>query len=235
MIGSFKYRASISERMDAPDAPENEVDKTLKYIDFVNRTLGGYPVLIRGLKTLMRRFPEGSSLRVLDVGCGAGHQIRYLREWFNRRQISAVLAGVDLNPVAIQKAKSLPGNENIAIHCNDALSGDCDYEVYDIVICSLFLHHLSDQQIVKLFKMWNKSGVSVLINDLHRSFAAWLLFRIFAWVTNAPRMAKFDGAASVRNAFTKKELLALGKASGYNCVSVRWRWAFRYEMILSNE
>lgn len=235
MMNSFKYRASIPEKMDAADAPGNEVDETLKYIDFVNRKLGGYKVLTRGLNHLMRRLPKSNHLQVLDVGCGAGYQLRYLQHWFNREKIPAVLAGLDLNPASISKAKSLPGNEKVFMHCGDALSNDFDYGVYDIVVCSLFLHHLSDQQIVKLFKMWNKSGVAVLINDLHRSFAAWFLFRFFAWVTNAPQMAKYDGAASVRNAFSRQELLAFAAQSGFKRVSLKWRWAYRYELILSND
>ena len=49
---------------------------------------------------------------------------------------------------------------------------------YDLVLCSAFLHHFSDQEISELLKNWvSGSTAGVVISDLHRNLLAYLGIR----------------------------------------------------------
>src|SRR5919106_574491 len=77
---------------------------------------------------------------------------------------------------------------------------------FDVVTCSLFLHHLSaDEGIALLANMENAARRLVLVNDLARSpfnfVSVWLACRL---LTRSP-VVRFDGPASVRSAFTPAE------------------------------
>ncbi len=235
MMPSFAQRATLPEKMDAPDADPAEVARTVKYIDFTHRALGGYRVIQNGLLSLLQGFPKGSRVRILDVGCGAGYQLKYLLSNKNLKNWQCEFTGMDLSADSIAEAQSLLPDSGVKFVCRNALDADFDYASYDIVICSLFLHHLSDEQISQLLRLWNKSNVHVLINDLHRSPMAWILFRMFALLTAAPAMARYDGALSVRKGFSRKELLDFCRDAGYSRIHLKWRWAFRYELMPKHE
>lgn len=232
---SFAQRATLPERMDASDADPAEVARTVKYIDFTHRTLGGYRVIQNCLLDLLQAFPKGSKVRILDVGCGAGYQLKYLLSNKKLKNWKCEFTGLDISSGSIAEAQRLLADTEVRFVCSDALDSDFDYASYDIVVCSLFLHHLSDEQIRRLLSLWNKSKVHVLINDLHRSPMAWLLFRLFALFTAAPAMARYDGALSVRKGFARNELLDFCRTAGYTRIHLRWRWAFRYELMPGHE
>lgn len=55
------------------------------------------------LRTEIRRYGRSGGRALLDVGCGTGHHLQYLRRWYD-------CAGVDLSPQMLQVAhRRLPG------------------------------------------------------------------------------------------------------------------------------
>ena len=44
---------------------------------------------------------------------------------------------------------------------------------FDIVCCTLFLHHFPQKDLVKLLKQFKVQSEKVIINDLHRHFLAY--------------------------------------------------------------
>lgn len=221
--------------MDLPDVDPLELSKTLDYLSFVNSVLGGDHLLLKGLTEIMQRSPEKRLWRILDIGCGRGDQLQIIQKWAQKQPGVIVISGLDNNPENIRLARKNSTLQNVTFYCSDALSEDFGYEQFDIVCCTLFLHHLSDFEAEQLLRLLNKSKTKVLINDLHRSPVAWFLFKCFALITAAPRIARHDGAMSVRNAFKKQDLVDLSKKSGFKNLSVNWKWAFRYQVLLDHD
>ena len=98
-----------------------------------------------------------------------------------------------------------------------------------MVTCSLFLHHLSeDEAIALLTNMENAAERLILVNDLWRSrfnyCAVWFACHL---LTRSP-VVRFDGPASVRSAFTPAEALALAERAGLHGATVRSRFPCRY-------
>lgn len=235
MFFPLKYRSCQPELMDDPEADRVQLRNTLRYIDFSNRWLGGYEVLLSGLEKVIRENPEKKVWRILDVGCGGGDQLLALSQWAEKQSVNVQLSGLDNNPEVISAARLNSALDGFNLICADAMDSEFNYADYDLVCCTLFLHHLDDEKISRLFRLWNKSGIFVLINDLHRSRAAWILFNLFALITAAPSMARHDGALSVKKSFKRDELQNFAFEAGFKKADIQWKWAFRYQVLLGHD
>jgi hypothetical protein len=100
---------------------------------------------------------------------------------------------------------------------------------YDVVMCSLFLHHLTDDQAtVVLAKMATGARRLVTASDLIRSrmglAIAWGASRL---LTRSP-VVHTDAVRSVRAAFTRGEIKQRADAAGLSGATVSWRWPWRF-------
>ncbi|MEM9024728.1 MAG: SAM-dependent methyltransferase, partial [Bacteroidota bacterium] len=55
--------------------------------------------------------------------------------------------------------------------------------------------------------------------------------RFLTWAFRGSHLVRHDAPLSVLRAFRKKELLHLLKAAGISGAQVRWKWAFRFQVI----
>jgi 2-polyprenyl-3-methyl-5-hydroxy-6-metoxy-1,4-benzoquinol methylase len=100
---------------------------------------------------------------------------------------------------------------------------------FDVVVCSLFLHHQSGEEAVALLAQMRQLATRlVLVNDLVRSSTgyslAWLATRV---LTRSP-VVHVDGPRSVAAAFTLREARELAEAAGLGGARVVRRWPCRY-------
>jgi ubiquinone/menaquinone biosynthesis C-methylase UbiE len=101
---------------------------------------------------------------------------------------------------------------------------------FDVVMCSLFFHHLTDDQCVQSLKeMWRTARVLIIVNDLHRHRIAHASIVLLSSLFSHSIMVKHDGAASVRRAFRPEELAALARRSG---IPGRVYRSFPYRLVL---
>jgi hypothetical protein len=99
------------------------------------------------------------------------------------------------------------------------------------VTCSLFLHHLSEDEAVALLaNMATAARHLILVNDLARSrfnyAAVWVACRV---LSRSP-VVRFDGPASVRSAFTPAEALQLAERAGLHGATALARFPCRFLM-----
>jgi 2-polyprenyl-3-methyl-5-hydroxy-6-metoxy-1,4-benzoquinol methylase len=93
---------------------------------------------------------------------------------------------------------------------------------YDVLTCSLFLHHLSDSDAVTLLrKMRDAARSAVVVNDLTRGPLTLGLVTLGSRLLSRSPVVLFDAPASVRAAFTPAELRGLAKAAGLDGATVR--------------
>jgi hypothetical protein len=103
----------------------------------------------------------------------------------------------------------------------------------DIVIASLFCHHLKDDELNELFN-WCAlhAKTAVIINDLHRHPLAYYSI---AWLTSLfsrSYLVKNDAKLSVLRGFKSKELISLVSRTGFQQITIKWCWAFRWLLII---
>ena len=97
-----------------------------------------------------------------------------------------------------------------------------------MIHCSLFLHHLNDDEISGLLKFSYDNKCILVINDLHRNSIAYYSITFLTKLFSNSRLVRNDAPLSVLRGFKKKELIKLLSDSGYNEFSVKWIWAFRF-------
>jgi 2-polyprenyl-3-methyl-5-hydroxy-6-metoxy-1,4-benzoquinol methylase len=87
---------------------------------------------------------------------------------------------------------------------------------FDIVMCSLALHHFAWEEAVEILQRLKGLGErAVLISDLVRSVAGLLGVYLLTSTLFRDPMTKFDGRLSIRRAFSFAEMSRLAAEAGW--------------------
>lgn len=233
---SFRQRASETEDMDDFSVQGEALDGALRFLAFVNRFLGGHQIILQALDKTLRQLEWVDiqpGMHLLDLGCGGGDTLMEVAKWSRKQELDLQITGIDANPNILAFArKNTSEHPEINYIEGNFLAQDFDWKPYQIVVCSLILHHFEDEQILSLLKKFPK-GTIVIINDLQRHRLAYVLFKVLCFITSAPPMASKDGALSVRKGFRRKELESFMRRCDVTHYDLSWRWAFRYQLILA--
>jgi SAM-dependent methyltransferase len=211
--------------MDRPDLPADQHHHALDALARLNRWSRSDRILWGPIRRLAR---SDLPLRILDVACGAGDVLIGLANRARRAGLRFELRGIDISPTAIDHARKQTGNLSIQFEQADALAGPLPAG-FDVIISSLFLHHLTDEQAVELLRRMAAAAERlVLINDLRRSRAGWLLAAAACRLLTRSPVVHADGPLSVARAFTPAEALGIAERAGLHGATVSRRWPFRF-------
>jgi 2-polyprenyl-3-methyl-5-hydroxy-6-metoxy-1,4-benzoquinol methylase len=237
MMLNTKYRTDKPEIMD-DFAMEGEILRdALDKISKINQLLGGNLLTLQGVKELILGTPQSRSITILDVGCGNGDMLRNLADFGKNKKLNFQLIGIDANNFTINHARNLSKNyPNIHYSCENVFDKAFQELKYDIVLCTLTLHHFKDDEIIELLDVFCKNAkIGIVINDLHRSRIAYRLFQALCFVFSLNKMSREDGLTSILRGFRKEELIRFSKILNRNQYTVKWKWAFRYQWIVKSE
>jgi len=173
-------------------------------------------------------------ITILDVGCGNGDMLRELAIYGKNKGWTFNLIGIDANPNTINYAKQLSKMyNNIQYNCLNVFSNEFSSLNYDIALCTLTLHHFTEDEILNVMSVLTKnSTLGVIINDLHRSTLAYYLFQVVCLVFRLSKISTADGSTSILRGFKKNELIDFSKKLSFNNYHIHWKWAFRYQWII---
>lgn len=234
MLINIKYRSDAVEIMDN-FAMEGEVLKdALDKIAIINRLLGGNQLTLQGVKKLLNNSVNFELITIVDVGCGNGDMLRELADFGLKNNLNLNLIGIDANLFTINYAiKCSQEYTNISYQCLDIFDKVFNEIKYDIVLCTLTLHHFKNNEIEKLLQVfYSNSKIGIVINDLHRSKVSYYLFHLLCFVLRLNYMSKQDGLTSILRGFKKKELVAFSKDLCFKTYTIQWKWAFRWQWII---
>ena len=208
---------------------------TLDKLEIINRFLGGNSVTINGLKNLLKNQSKNKTITIVDLGCGNGDILRDVAKFGRKNNYSFNLIGIDANLAAIEYAKELSKEySELSFKTIDILSEDFKKQSYDVVLCTLFLHHFKNEEIISFLKTTtDKATIGVVVNDLHRHKLAYYLFKLIGFFIKN-KMVRQDGLTSVLRAFKRKDLENIAKEMKVH-FSIQWKWAFRYLWILKKD
>lgn len=234
MALNTKYRTDKPEIMD-DFALEGEILRdALDKIAKINQLLGGNQLTLRGVQELIQQSKK-EEIVIVDVGCGNGDMLRTLADFGLNNKLNFKLIGIDANNFTISHAIQLSEKyTNISYRCEDIFKDSFKELKYDIVLCTLTLHHFKNNEIEDLLKVFYKnSSIGIVINDLHRSPIAYRLFQGLCFVFQLNDMSREDGLTSILRGFKKEELVDFSKKLNFKKYTIHWRWAFRYQWIIS--
>ena len=232
-VPTRRYDERILEMMDEPNADAMLLRDELKNLRRINRYFGGLSAIRESVFSLVQEVPETRPVHILDLGTGSADLPIHLMECAARAHREFHITAVENNPVVLQVAREgarrFPG---ITVEQGNILSLDYPPQSFDIVLCSLTLHHFSDQQIIHIIASMNiLSRVGIIINDLNRSWLAAWSARLYSILTTTNPMTIYDGYLSVLRGFTPAELKTLAQAAGVQKFELRTRPFFRILLV----
>jgi SAM-dependent methyltransferase len=231
----FSRRADLAELMDAPCDYET-FRACLVDLALVNRlTLAARPT-IAFFERLRRTgaFEAGRPVRVVDVASGYGDMLRFVARWGRRHGIALDLVGVDLNSHAARAAAgATPAADGIRWITSDVFNYTPEDGI-EIVISSLFTHHLSEAEIVR-FLAWMERTAALgwLVNDLHRHPLPYHLFRHAARIGRFHRFVQHDGPVSIARAFVREDWQRMIALAGIAPHAARVEWWMPFRLCVS--
>lgn len=230
-----KNRSTASEIMDDLELEGEELKKALKEIATVNKWLGGNKVTVTGVENLLQQIKKTKTIRIIDVGCGNGDMCRALAMWGRKENRKLSVIGIDANAYTLKCAQELSYNfPEVSYREMDIFSEEFDHLSFDIAVSTLTMHHFDTETLQKLLgKMDENASIGIVINDLHRSAVAYRLYQLICSIFRTTKMFREDGLVSILRGFKKKELVQLSETLNFKKYTIRWKWAFRYQWIIS--
>lgn len=226
-------RSAASELLDGPAPDPRELSANLRDIRRVNRFFGGTSTILRHLPELVTGIPADRTVTILDLATGSADIPVALSAWATANGRSLAITASDASPEILdQAAIQIRGIDGIELAQHDARAvGEPDAS-YDIVLCSLALHHFPpDDAVLVLREMRRLGRVGFIVNDLCRSRLGYVVAWLAAHVTTGNRLTRHDAPLSVLRAYTRDELDGLLAQAGISGATTRAHAWFRMAAI----
>ncbi len=232
---STKYRTDAPEIMDDFALEGLQLTNALDKIAQINQFLGGNALTLNGVEKLISEVPNEQIIKIIDLGCGNGDMLRTLADYAQKSERNFHLIGVDANAFTVNYAKECSSSyPNIEYLSKDIFELNFQNINFDIALCTLTLHHFKENDIVWIIKQLERNAkLGIVVNDLHRSKVAYRSFQLIAMAFNLNEMSKKDGLTSILRGFKKEELLAFSNNLKNSSSSIQWKWAYRYQWIIT--
>ncbi|MGH7433903.1 MAG: methyltransferase domain-containing protein, partial [Candidatus Methylomirabilales bacterium] len=131
----------VTELIDEPGITPEELSANLRDLERLNRLFGGTRLILRHLRPMLRRAQEGE-IRILDVATGGADIPVAIVRWARRQGRRVRIVGIDKNPQMLRATGNrMRQYPEVSLEIADALALPYPAGSFDVVLCSLALHH----------------------------------------------------------------------------------------------
>jgi SAM-dependent methyltransferase len=227
-------RSMEKEMMDLPGNPKELLVEDLRNLRTINRYLGGYRGVLKGLRGLVSK-TRMSRFSLLDVGTGSGDIPKVIVQWARNQGIEAKVVALELDPVTVAEAAHQTQQwPEIVVVRADGMAPPFQETSFDFVLSSQMLHHFSDEKIVALLRTWSRiARKAILVSDLVRDPLAYYGVRVITHLFTRNEMTRFDGPLSVRRALTLNEWRELFRGAAIGSFRVVPIFPYRQMTVIS--
>ena len=220
-----QFDPALPELMDRPQPVTRELERDLANLRSFNRWFGSHRLIRHFLRLWLR--PNGKA-RVLDIATGSGDIPRLIVDHARRQNVLVQIDAIDQQESTIEIARGLSAAyPEINFYCADLFEWSLSPGLkldglkpssfpYDMVLCSLALHHFSNDDAVRVLqKIRDLSAARILVADLRR--ARWLSCAVYfvTATTYRDEMTKTDARLSAARAFSFLEMRNLAERAGW--------------------
>ena len=201
------------ELMDRPQPVSAELERDLENIRQLNRWFGSYALISMFLSRWVK---PGSRLRIVDLATGSDDIPRLIAECGRKIGAELRIDALDRQSATLEIAQklSVPYPEITFVEGN--ILEWRPAEPYDVVFCTLALHHFSDDDAVRVLQRCRElSHKFVLVSDLRRSWMATIGVHLLTATMFREPMSKHDARLSIARAFSFSELNQLAQRAGW--------------------
>lgn len=213
LTSQLRDRSSDLERLDTGDYTPEEYARWLGEMRVFHNFFGELRAL---KKTLLKEIHDAgrNDVSILDVGAGSGYLLGEVAK--NIIDKRAFLVGVEIN---FEAASSIGASGAESVQC-DAMRLPFANKSFDHAFCTLMLHHLSDNDAVKLLaEMSRVARGKIFVVDLNRSEAAYYIYKLISPIF-FQRLTVEDGALSILRSRTPGELRRLALEAGLSEIEI---------------
>lgn len=227
-------RIRQEELLDTDSGSIEEVHQSLQDLRRINRFLGGHRASLLPLRQLVEKFSL-KHFSLLDVATGSADFPMAVAHWAHASQVTCHITGVDINPrhlaFAQQDVKHFSG---IGLAVADFEHLPFPPGSFDFVNASLFLHHIDDRAVAPFLKnLSSMARIALIINDLERHWVPYVFLKLTQPLFARSRITRFDGFASLLQAFTASELRSLARKAGLRTFGVTRRFPYRLALVVT--
>ena len=228
-----RFDPAKPEMMDLPGNDPALLAEDLKNLRTINRYFGGFDAIGKTMLPFLRGVAPEKPVEILDLATGSADHPEEIARIAGKLGRTVRIVAVDRNPQILEIARRRTrGIPEIEIAQKDLLQLDFADASFDIVLCSLALHHFSREDAVKILSEMNRlSRVGFIVNDLSRSWiGAWTAW-LYTHSTTRNPLTLHDSYASVLRAFTPVELREMAVEAGIKKFDIMTRPFFRLILV----
>src|SRR5438093_25626 len=208
-----RFNPAELELMDRPQPVSAELERDLENIRQLNRWFGSYALISLFLS---RWIKSGARLRIVDLATGSGDIPRLIAEYGRKVGAELRIDVLDRQSATLEIAKKLSVNYSEISFVEGNILEWSAAEPYDLVLCTLALHHFSEEDAVRVLQRCRAlSRKFVLVSDLRRGWLATLGVRLLTATMFREPMTKYDARLSAARAFSFSEMSQLARRAGW--------------------
>jgi 2-polyprenyl-3-methyl-5-hydroxy-6-metoxy-1,4-benzoquinol methylase len=201
------------ELMDRPQPVSIELERDLRSIRQLNRWFGSHRVVRHFVRRWIR---PGARMRIIDLATGSGDIPRLIVDLARKMGANVEIDALDRQSATLEIARgSSSGYPEISYVEENILQLKPPHR-YDIVLCSLVLHHFSEGDAVCVLRRCRElSRKFVLVSDLRRGLLTTAgVYFLTALIFREP-MTRYDARLSAARAFSFAEFNDLAGRAGW--------------------
>ncbi len=159
---------------------------------------------------------RADKLRVVDLATGSGDIPRLIVDYARKISATVEIDALDRQPATLEIARRLSADyPEISYREVNILEWN-SVDAYDIALCTLALHHFSNEDAVRLLrKCCQVSKRFVLVSDLRRSFSLVAGVSLLTTLIFREPMTRYDARLSSIRAFSFPEMRDLAVRAGW--------------------
>jgi ubiquinone/menaquinone biosynthesis C-methylase UbiE len=229
LVPPRRFDPALPEMMDRRGNDATLLRADLRVLEKINRFLGGHRIPLLYLPEFLKQ----KSVSILDLGTGAADVPRAIAGWAKANDFCVQITAIDGNPEILQIAReNVAGWPEICLESADLLHLPYPPGSFDIVLCSLTLHHFPEGDAVAILRrIHDIARGGYIINDLRRNRTAIWLSKVMARSLITNPIARFDAPASCERAFTPAELDAMARRAGLSRFTIHRHRFFRMALV----
>ncbi len=207
------FDPAVLEMMDRPQPVSPELERDLERIRQLNRWFGSYRLVLR----FMRRWIKpGAPMHIVDLATGSGDIPRLMVDYARKIGAHITIDAIDQQTATLEIARKLSVDyAEISYREGNILKWD-PVEPRDIVLCTLALHHFSEEDAVKVLRRCRElSQKFVLVSDLRRGFLLRSGVHLLTALIFREPMTRYDARLSSERAFSFSEMRDLAVRAGW--------------------
>jgi 2-polyprenyl-3-methyl-5-hydroxy-6-metoxy-1,4-benzoquinol methylase len=207
------FDPAVLEMMDRPQPVSAELERDLERIRQLNHWFGSYRLVLRFMS---RWIKPGARLRIVDLATGSGDIPRVIIDYAREIGAKVEIDALDRQPATLEIARKLStAYPEISYYEANILEWS-SAEAYDIVLCTLTLHHFSDEDGARVLQQCREfSRRFVLVSDLRRGFLLKIGVQLLTALIFREPMTCHDARLSAARAFSFSEMHQLALRAGW--------------------